>query len=338
MIHGWTEPVWRALVARGELPPQPLLLTGPKGVGKSEFAQTVAQWLLCQQPSPSGGCTACLACRLVQGGNHPDFRVLQPGGTDDEADPAEGAEPRAGKRLARSRWIKVEQVRELGDFIFLAPHYGQRKAVLILEAERLHPSAANALLKTLEEPPPGRHFLLVTHRPQSVLATVRSRCVRLQFQLPPVESALTWLAAQGARDPSAALAWAGGAPLHALAAEAPEHVKVREWLVERFLGTPDSDPVELGAEVDAETLPIVVASLQRWCHDLTLVRLAGSPRYYPGCAQILHRAAALADLSRLLGFAREIQSTVRLLEHPLNPRLVAESCLIGYRNLFAASR
>jgi len=338
VIHAWTEPVWRALVARGEPPPQPLLLAGPKGVGKSEFAHAVAQWLLCQEPTASGGCAACQACRLIESGNHPDYRVLQPGGDDGDADATEGAEARAGKRVARSRWIKVEQVRDLNDFIHLAPHYGQRKAVLILEAERLHPSAANALLKTLEEPPPGRHFLLVTHRPQSVLATVRSRCLRLPFQLPPRQSALAWLAEQGARDASEALAWAGGAPLHALAAEVPEHAKVRKWLVDRFLDAPEADPVELSREIDGETLPIIVASLQRWCHDLMLVRLAGDPRYYPGCAQILHRIAGLADLSALLGFLRELQSAVRLLEHPLNPRLVAESCLIGYRNLFAASR
>jgi DNA polymerase-3 subunit delta' len=162
--------------------------------------------------------------------------------------------------------------------------------------------------------------------------------MRLQFQLPATESARGWLAAQGVRDAHDALAWAGGAPLHALAAEAPDRAKVRNWLVERFFDAPDADPVELSGQIDAETLPILVACLQRWCHDLLLVRLTGNPRYYPGRAQILHRAAERADLSGLLGFLREIQSTVRLLEHPLNPRLVAESCLIGYRDLFAAWR
>jgi DNA polymerase-3 subunit delta' len=280
-----------------------------------------------------------MACRLLAAGNHPDYRELQPGGPDESEEGAEaGPEPRAGKRGASSRWIKVEQVRDLADFVHLAPHFGSRKAILILEADRLHPSAANALLKTLEEPPPGRQFLLVTHRPQRILATVRSRCVRLQFALPPADEALAWLAAQGVQDPRGALAWAGGAPLRALELAAPELAQARGWVVDRCLASPDGDPVQLSGDIGADGLTTLVDTMQRWCYDLLLVRLTGTPRYHVDRAQILHRTAMLVELTRLMRFSKELQSCMRLLEHPLNPRLVAESCLVGYRNLFTARR
>ena len=124
-MHVWTQPLWRSLVTRTELPAQPLLLTGPKGIGKSAFAQAVAQWLLCQARSPAGGCNECLACRLIESGNHPDFRMLQPGGQDEDQEASGNGDAIAAKRVASSRWIKVEQVREL------AGHYWIRRIELL---------------------------------------------------------------------------------------------------------------------------------------------------------------------------------------------------------------
>jgi DNA polymerase-3 subunit delta' len=317
-------------------PPQPLLLAGPRGVGKEEFAQTLARWLLCPGASLTGPCGACMACRLLASGNHPDYREVRPDALEEGEEAAGGAEGRAGKRPGASRWIKVEQARELSEFVQLAPHFGARKSIVIVEADRLHPSAANALLKTLEEPLPGRHFLLVTSRPQRLLPTVRSRCIRLQFRLPNQDDALDWLAREGVADARSALAMAGGAPLRAV--ELQIDAPVRSWLLERFLLSPDADPIELSGEIDAEKLPAVVDTLQRWCYDLVQVRLAGSPRYHTDRAQILHRTAARADLPGLLRYSRALQSSARTLEHPLNPRLVAESCLIGYRNVFSDHR
>jgi DNA polymerase-3 subunit delta' len=335
VIHAWNQTLWRTVVGAERFPLQPLLLAGPRGLGKEVFARTLAHWLLCPDATATGPCAACRACRLLASGNHPDYREVKPGATEEGEEASEGPDSRASKRPA-TRWIKVEQARDLSEFAQLTPHYGARKAIVIVEADRLHPSAANALLKTLEEPPSGRHFLLVTSRPQRLLPTVRSRCIRLQFTLPSTDEALAWLAGEGVGNAPAALAMAGGAPLRALELQAD--APVRAWLVERFLVSPDTDPLELSGEIDAEKLPAVVDTLQRWCHDLAQVRLAGKPRYHIDRAQILHRIAARADLPGLLRYARALRSSIRTLEHPLNPRLVAESCLIGYRNVFCVHR
>jgi DNA polymerase-3 subunit delta' len=335
VIHAWNEKLWRMVAGMDPFPPQPLLLAGPRGVGKEVFARTLAHWLLCRDAAATGPCGSCMACRLLASGNHPDYREIRPGVPEEGDEAAEETEVRASKRSA-SRWIKVDQARDLSGFVQLAPHFGARKAIVIVEADRLHPSAANALLKTLEEPPAGRHFLLVTSRPQRLLPTVRSRCIRLQFRLPTEDDALTWLAGEDVGNARAALAMAGGAPLRAL--ELQTDASVRSWIVERFLLSPDADPVELSGGIDAEKLPAVIDTLQRWCHDLVQVRLTGSPRYHTDRAQILHHTAAQADLPGLLRYLRTLQSTIRTLEHPLNLRLVAESCLIGYRNVFSARR
>ena len=120
----------------------------------------------------------------------------------------------SGQRASRT--IVVAQVRELGDFLAVTSHLGGHKVVLIQPAERLHPSAANALLKTLEEPRARTVFMLVSDRPQQLLPTVRSRCFRIDFPVPERGEALDWLKANSVREPEIALAQAGFAPLAAL--------------------------------------------------------------------------------------------------------------------------
>jgi len=116
---------------------------------------------------------------------------------------------------ASPRIIGVERIRELREFIEMSSHLGGRKVVLINPAERLHVSAANALLKTLEEPSPGTLFALVSARPQQLLPTLRSRCFRLDFRVPSNLEALRWLREEGIDHPEAVLAHAGNAPLAA---------------------------------------------------------------------------------------------------------------------------
>ncbi len=157
-------------VCREVLPPS-LIFAGPAGVGKRLAALATAQALNCtaRLPKHSGpdrdlecdACGVCAACARIARGVHPDVLIVEPGDSGS---------------------IKIEQVRDIVDRAAYRPFEGRRRAVIIDEADALVPAAQNALLKTLEEPPPSSVFMLVTARPDRLLPTVRSRCPRLQFR------------------------------------------------------------------------------------------------------------------------------------------------------------
>ncbi len=148
------------------------LLAGPKGVGKASFARMAAARVLAEAAGPSidvDGLETPLdhpIARLLAAGSHPDFRALE-----------RLKRPTGG--LARN--ISVDQVRSLGDLLAVTPSMSPWRAVVIDAADDLEASAANALLKMLEEPPANTLFFLVSHAPGRLLPTIRSRCRRLEF-------------------------------------------------------------------------------------------------------------------------------------------------------------
>jgi DNA polymerase III subunit delta' len=150
------------------------LLTGPQGIGKARFAEMAARWLLASSAGSAGaGETLAIAdehptARLIAAGSHPDFKRL-------ERLPKDKSE-----ELARS--VKVEQVRLLQASFATTPSLSSRRVVLIDAIDDLERAAANALLKSLEEPPAGTVFLLVSHAPGRLLPTIRSRCRLLRFE------------------------------------------------------------------------------------------------------------------------------------------------------------
>lgn len=150
-----------------------LLLAGPRGVGKGYFAQGLASFLLCESPSAAKPCGACRSCVQIAAGFHPNLLRLQP------------AEDR--------RDIAIGDVRELLDRLHLSSHYGQAKIAIVEPADALNSSGVNALLKTVEEPPPETHLLFVAERWRALPATLRSRCWILRFAPPPADQALAWL-------------------------------------------------------------------------------------------------------------------------------------------------
>ena len=159
---------------RGSLPPS-LIFAGPDGVGKRGAAVALAQLFNCAAPrsgnsdAPPDSCGACPPCRRIARCVHADVLVIEPGET--------GA-------------IKVDQVRQAIERSAYRPFEGRRRVVIVDDADGMEPSAQNALLKTLEEPPTASTFVLVTARPDVLLPTVRSRCQRLRFgRLAPSEVA-----------------------------------------------------------------------------------------------------------------------------------------------------
>jgi DNA polymerase-3 subunit delta' len=159
------------------------LLSGSEGLGKSLFADSFARYVLCMKPIVQdavgrladtavacGSCNNCLKCGV---GNHPDILTIEP---------EEG-----------SKNIKIDQIRRLSEFVIRSSHSGGAKVVIIQDAHLLNANAANALLKTLEEPNDNTHVFLVSDHPGRLVATIRSRCQKLSFEVPGADIAASWL-------------------------------------------------------------------------------------------------------------------------------------------------
>ena len=149
------------------------LLSGPLGLGKLELARQMAQMLLCQHPSATGACGLCHSCTLLAHGNHPDLQVL-------------------GEQNEKS--LGVDLVRDLIGKLNGSAQLGGAKVMIMVRAERMTESAANALLKSLEEPSGDTVLLLVSHQSSRLLPTIRSRCVQQACPLPSEALSLEWLA------------------------------------------------------------------------------------------------------------------------------------------------
>lgn len=171
----WLQASFESLIDRfsqGRLP-HALLLEGRSGIGEHEFADLLAQRLVC---SEAGGrfdpCGHCKQCELVGAGFHPDIRTYRP---------------------EDSRYIKVDQVRSLGEFAVASPQVAKRKVIIVDSADQLNINAANALLKTLEEPNADVTLVMLLEAGKPLLPTLRSRCQSLNLPTPELEVATEWL-------------------------------------------------------------------------------------------------------------------------------------------------
>ncbi|WP_009905012.1 DNA polymerase III subunit delta', partial [Burkholderia thailandensis] len=288
MIYPWQTDDWARLQALRAHWPHALLLYGQAGIGKLAFARHLAKGFLCETPRENGEpCGACAACTWFEQGNHPDYRIVVPEALAAEL-PGAADEPKAAdadeggkKTKTPSKEIKIEQVRALVDFCGIASHRGGARVVVLYPAEALNVAAANALLKTLEEPPSGVVFLLVSARIDRLLPTIVSRCRQWPMTVPAPDTAAAWLAAQNVADANALLAEAGGAPLAALALASDENRPLRDWTLAQLAAGAACDPFACGETLQKLPVPVVLGWLQRWLYDLLAERAAGAPRYFP---------------------------------------------------------
>ena len=201
LAPSWHHEPWQRLQQRRQRQAMPhaLLLAGPEGLGKRLFAQRLIQSLLCDQPADGEACGSCRSCRLLAAGTHPDRIGLGLGLRKDGS--------------ARTE-IVVDQIRELSARLAMRSQFGGWQVACIDPADAMNPAAANALLKTLEEPAEQTLLLLIADQPWRLPQTIRSRCQRIDFQLPDQVRALEWLQQQGVApaDAGAALQAAGGNP------------------------------------------------------------------------------------------------------------------------------
>lgn len=275
-----------------------LLLSGMKGVGKSHLAKALTAFLLCRTPEPDRACGQCKSCLLLAAGNHPDWLQLS----------------------IENSSIGVDEVRRIIDFTQGSAQQQGNRVITLPKAERMTESAANALLKTLEEPPQGCYLLLQSSQPQRLKATLLSRCQR--WHIPPLaeNSFNLWLASQvKVSIPAFMYRYTGGAPLSALAlltdADANQIASLLEQLHDYVSGKADLTLLikALESRIDisnilgyflnevlrdrftlsAERQQRIQQSYYRWCRDEQ--QILGQNRALALSALLLEVKALLAE-------------------------------------------
>lgn len=221
----WQARAWQAVTAareRGQLN-HAWLLSGAEGIGKQHFVQTWAASLLCEaRDARQQACGACNSCKMLASGGHPDAHLLSKDGhlglaTSDSIQADDGLSYWTPKSTSMRRDIVVDAVRSLIEKLTIVSHRGGMRVVVICPASDMSESAANALLKTIEEPPANTVLLFVTVFPQALKQTIRSRCQQLRFATPAKGEALSWLYSSHPKADAILLEEAGGAPLKAAA-------------------------------------------------------------------------------------------------------------------------
>ena len=338
-LHPWLAPQWPRFFSAGPSFHQGLVLSGTSGIGKREFAAALAQRLLCPEPGEYP-CGQCRDCRLFLAGSHPDIHVLI---TEQERETGRVAlfsayaarypdRPGREGRSGPSKVISVDKIRLLIDRFYRSSHSASGRVALLLPSDRMNANAANALLKLLEEPPPGSRLVLVTDRPGSLLPTIRSRCVVETLAGPSAEASLEWLRSRtDGDDPMVRNAVSSGlGPLDILADLESGALALQAANLEqiRALCTGQGDPVALAESLAKQDPLPLLGWLQRFTGQLIRWQTAGGEAPWgppgpggPGGPRI--PPGALFALYDKIGTYR------RIARDQLNLRLALEEILVS---------
>ena len=311
--HQWAVDLLKRQAAT-ERVPQALLLTGPLNVGKSTVARFFAQYLNCQ--ATTRPCGECLPCRKVVSGNHPDVRIWD---DDNEA-------------------IKIDQIRELQRELALSPYEGQYRVVLLCNFERATLSAANALLKTLEEPNPQVVLILTATDPGALLPTIVSRCQVVALRPLPTQEVLEalqtrWLASPEQAELLAQLA-AGRLGWAVRALEDKNLLARRERYLRDLLDLLSKNRVErLAYAYDLSRDPAVLKeTLISWLtiwRDLLLLQSGSQTKILNlDWQDTLQNLAGQSNISQAKEMVVKLRTALTNLERNVNPRLNLETILL----------
>ena len=301
------------------------LLQGPSGLGQFELALELVRAWLCDAPTPHGACGQCGSCHAVAVHTHADLCVLMPETVILALGwplPEKAQSEIDDKKRKPSREIRVEAMRDAVEFCQRTSARGRGKAVLVYPAEQMNTITANALLKTLEEPPGDTRFVLASEAAHLLLPTIRSRCLGHTLHWPDEAQALQWLQAQGLAPEvaQAQLRAAGGRAQDALA-QAQAGRSPAAWAqLPKALARG-----EVAALADL-TPAQAINALQKLCHDLQASACGAAPRYFA--------AADLPPPPPLLALARWAQAltrAARTAEHPFNTGLMLEALVAQAR-------
>ena len=334
-ILPWQQQAWQQMLAQlssGQLP-HALLLSAGADTGKRHFALMLAQRILCRSPKQDIPCGDCVACKLSAAGNNPDLLLITP--------------------EEKSKFIKVDQIRELKKCIETSSHALGKRIIVLDAAENLNANGANALLKSLEEPPADVLFLLLSDRPRSVLATIASRCVALKLPMPDKVQALSWLKKQVPQDAGGTLEYAldysQGRPMAALRILGSEQSEEQTEIGMALLKTLQQE--ELATRTAGRYYKThgveLLETLAYWLNSLAKFQLTGNRLMLKG--ETLQQAANLLDSGhrdrqdlarRMLQLYQQVSLAQMQLSGAGNPnvQLLLEDLLLQLQSLAASGR
>jgi DNA polymerase III subunit delta' len=344
--------------------PHALLITGPSGVGKSAFSMRLAEGLLCETPKSERvnglACGKCQACHWLSQGSHPDLRRVMPAAFDPSYDPSfvaptvlidvdageEGAEKESEKK--KSAEITVDQIRAMTRFLSVGGHRSGIRVVLIDPAMAMNNIAANAFLKTLEEPLGNTLIVLLATRASQISATLRSRCVVHPLTIPSDNEARAFLvdnasyggsksqAALDEEELNQALQMAGGMPLRALTLVRGQESAGYRLALDVVRALPETDWLQASEQMAQLSTPLWMGILQYWVADLARVVNGAAPLRFGSFASTFNKLARAPRLNpaEMMKFVQWLDQNRRWASHPLNPRLFAEETLMRYCKLF----
>lgn len=305
------------------------MLSGEADTGKRHFAMMLAEYLLCRQPLADAACAVCSVCLLNAAGNNPDLLSIEP---------EEG-----------SKQIKVDQIREIRQFLETRSHGFGKRVIILDTAESLGISSANALLKGLEEPPQDVIFLLISDRPKAVLATISSRTQVFRLPRPERSEVLAWLLTSGtvqsAADLELIIDLAQGRPFVARAilesGTASQLQEIGDTLLSIAQGK--DYPVAVASRFSKSQCTEFLSVLLYWLSELSKHRLTGAETLLKG--QSLRTAALLlrsegtdasAQTKSLLGLYSAVAAAQGQMIGSSNPntQLMLEDLLLEMRRIF----
>ena len=309
------------------------LFHGEDAIGKRTTAVCFAQALLCERSCDTSdtsldSCGVCRSCRHIDARTHPDYFFIE-----------------ADRELATPQ-IKIEQIREIEQQIVYRPLVGDRKICVIDDADRLTIGAANALLKTLEEPPDHSLFLLISSRPASLPATIKSRCQALRFATPArtdVEAALILKREMRPADArflavlcDGRLGEALGTDLKTARAQQEEFVAL---VSPEFLRSVTTLLTAAESLAKADRAADTLSWIARWIRDLVIIQVGGDRDHllYEDQVPALERQARLAQTDALLDLLREIEHTQQQAARHLNLHMALENILLRLRDALGTS-
>ncbi len=297
------------------------LLQGPSGLGQYTLGLEMARAWLCANPSPNGACRECSSCHAIDVRTHADLSVLMPETVMVERQWPLSEKAQSDiddKKRKPSKEIRVDAMRDAIEFAQRTSAGGRGKVVLVFPAERMNPVTANALLKTLEEPPGDVRFVLASEAAQMLLPTIRSRCLAHAMAWPLASEVMPWFSLQGIATEHAStwLRAAGGRPDDALALAASGQDPALWSQLPKAVERGDAGAVQ------GMSPSQVVGMLHKLCHDLQLVQQGAEPRFFE--SRDLPSGGRFTALSQ---WGRDLARATRTMEHPFNPGLMVEALL-----------